>query len=140
MEKQNPLDIQIGGNHYKGAYQPIELMEKVNMHPTCSFILKYVYRHKNKNNKQDLQKALHCIDLMESLGNNFYDGTPSERDRIYFRDPSEMEFYKFIKANEQLDAQEIRAILAIMNKDSDELRKSIQKEMDLFYPEKNFAE
>lgn len=133
MEKQNPLDIQIGGNHYKGAYQPIELMEKVNMHPTCSFILKYVYRHKDKNKKQDLQKALHCIDLMESLGNNFYDGTP---ERTYTADQSDVEFYKFIKANEQLDANQIRAILAIMNKDSDELRKSIQKEMDLFYPEK----
>ena len=134
LKNSNPLTVQIGCNQYNGSYQPIELMEKVNMHPACSFVFKYIYRHKNKKGLEDLQKALHCVDLMELLGNKFYDGV----DSIIKNDANdEYEFHKFIKANEQLDANQIRAILAIMNRDGKELKEVINKEMEEYYSDKS---
>lgn len=138
LKNHSSLSVQIGGNHYKSAYQPIELMEKVNMHPACSYVFKYVYRHKNKKGLEDLQKALHCVQLMDELGGKFYDGTGCIFS--YIKDSAEIEFHRFIKANEQLDANQIRAILAIMNKDSEELKKVIHKEIEECYPDKSLQE
>lgn len=135
LKNSDALSVQIGGNHYKSAYQPIELMEKVNMHPACSYVFKYVYRHKNKKGLEDLQKALHCVQLMDELGGKFYDG--HDEQRVSILRLSEIEFHKFIKANEQLDANQIRAILAIMNKDSEELKKVIHKEIEECYSDKS---
>lgn len=134
-KNNDALSVQIGGNHYKSAYQPIELMEKVNMHPACSYVFKYVYRHKNKKGLEDLQKALHCVQLMDELGGKFYDG--HDEQRVSILRLSEIEFHNFIKANEQLDANQIRAILAIMNKDSEELKKVIHKEIEECYSDKS---
>lgn len=134
-KNSDALSVQIGGNHYKSAYQPIELMEKVNMHPACSYVFKYVYRHKNKKGLEDLQKALHCVQLMDELGGKFYDG--HDEQRVSILRLSEIEFHNFIKANEQLDANQIRAILAIMNKDSEELKKVIHKEIEECYSDKS---
>lgn len=131
------LTVQIGGNHYKSAYQPIELMEKVNMHPACAFVFKYVYRHKNKKGLEDLQKALHCVELLESLGGKFYDGIDCRM--VHSKNDAKEEFYKFIKANEQLDVNQIRAILAIMSEDSKELKKVIHAEIEEFYPDKSLC-
>ena len=142
LKNSDALSVQIGGNHYKSAYQPIELMEKVNMHPSCAFVFKYVYRRKNKKGLEDLQEALRCVELMEQFGSKFYDGVDMQTisplglsERL-----SEIEFHKFIKANEQLDANQIRAILAIMNKDSQELKKVIHKEIEEYYSDKSLQD
>lgn len=126
---ENPLSKEIGGTHYKSAYQPIELMERVKMYACCSYILKYVFRHKDKGKKQDLDKALHCCELMETLGMNWYQGNG----RIGEYDTSNEEFYRFIKENKELDANQIRAILAISNKDIESLKMSINMEIKEFY-------
>lgn len=115
------LTRQVGGEHYKSAYQPIQLMEKVKMYGCCSFILKYVYRYKKKNGIDDLKKSLHCCELLENLGYNWYQGTGD----IYSYDNSFIEFHKFIKLNPQLDSNQIRAILAICDKDIKTLKSVI---------------
>ena len=125
----NPLNREVGGEHYKSAYQPIELMEKVKMYATCSYILKYVFRHKEKGKKQDLEKALHCCELMETLGNNWYAGNG---DATSF-DTSSVEFHKFIQANKQLDANQIRAVIAISDKDIESLKSAINDELHEYY-------
>lgn len=127
---ENPLSKEIGGTHYKSAYQPIELMEKVRMYACCSYILKYVFRHKKKNGKQDLEKALHCCELMETLGMNWYEGTMVHS---YDIDKSLDEFNKFVQVNKQLDANQIRAIFAICAKDIESLKLSINNEIKEFY-------
>ena len=127
---ENPLSKEIGGTHYKSAYQPIELMERVKMYACCSYIFKYVYRHKDKGKKQDLEKALHCCELMETLGMNWYEGTCVHS---YDKDKSLDEFNKFVQANRQLDANQIRAIFAICAKDIKSLKKSINMEIKEFY-------
>ena len=127
---ENPLSKEIGGTHYKSAYQPIELMERVKMYACCSYIFKYVFRHKDKGKKQDLEKALHCCELMETLGMNWYEGTCVYS---YDKDKSLDEFNKFVQANRQLDANQIRAIFAICAKDIKSLKLSINMEIKEFY-------
>ena len=127
---ENPLSKEIGGTHYKSAYQPIELMERVKMYACCSYIFKYVFRHKDKGKKQDLEKALHCCELMETLGMNWYEGTCVYS---YDKDKSLDEFNKFVQANRQLDANQIRAIFAICAKDIASLKLSINNEIEEFY-------
>lgn len=127
----NPLDVEVGGNHYNiSKYQPVQLIEKVRMFFCCGNIIKYVFRHKDKGGKQDLLKALHYCDLLESLGENWYMGTSLSK---FEMDASHFEFYQFIKDNPQLNQNQIRAVLAIQFRDMDELRSSIQKEIEVFY-------
>ena len=127
---ENPLSKEIGGTHYKSEYQPIELMERVKMYACCSYIFKYVFRHKDKGKKQDLEKALHCCELMETLGMNWYEGTCVYS---YDKDKSLDEFNKFVQANRQLDANQIRAIFAICAKDIKSLKSAINDEIKEFY-------
>ena len=62
------LDKQVGGNHYKNyAIQPIEYCQKNELNYCESNIIKYVTRHKHKNGKADLLKAIHNIELLIEL-------------------------------------------------------------------------
>ena len=132
----DPLDIQVGGNHYKTSYQPLELMEKVNMNASCAFIAKYVFRHKDKKGKEDLQKALHCCDLLEELGNNWYGYRRTFWDILLGRhkDCDLFDFFKdFITQNPQLDDNQQKAFFAIYNKDMESLKKHIYAEIKECY-------
>jgi hypothetical protein len=63
--KENPLDKQVGGNHYKDLkIQPIEFTLANKLGFCEGNIIKYVTRHKAKNGKQDLEKAKHYIELL----------------------------------------------------------------------------
>lgn len=63
-----PLDVQIGGNHYKKCpIQPIVYAHKNKIGP-CEFsIIKYVTRWRDKDGIKDLEKARHCIDMLIQL-------------------------------------------------------------------------
>lgn len=64
----NPLETQVGGNHYKDLkIQPIEFIHANNI-PFCEAnAIKYLCRWRSKNGKQDLEKAKHYIDLLIKL-------------------------------------------------------------------------
>lgn len=62
------IHIQVGGDHYKTmAIQPVEFCMKNNLNFCVSSAIKYLCRYKNKNGKQDLEKARHFIDLLIEL-------------------------------------------------------------------------
>lgn len=64
----NPLDIQIGGGHYKDSkIQPVEYMHANGLGYCEGAIIKYVSRYKKKNGVEDLKKARHFIDLLIKL-------------------------------------------------------------------------
>ena len=66
--KDNPLDSQIGGNHYKNfVIQPIEFCQINRLHACETSIIKYICRHGSKNGLQDLEKAKHYIELLIKL-------------------------------------------------------------------------
>lgn len=51
--------IHVGGDHYKGYdYQPLDLIENLNLSFAEGCILKYVIRFRDKGGKEDLLKAL----------------------------------------------------------------------------------
>ena len=61
----DPLTAQVGGDHYKNlAIQPVEYITANNLSYLQGSVIKYVTRYKNKNGKEDLQKAIHFIKMM----------------------------------------------------------------------------
>jgi hypothetical protein len=64
----NALAIQVGGSHYKGMkIQHVEFVH-ANQIPyieACS--IKYICRHRLKNGRQDVEKAIHYLQLLLTL-------------------------------------------------------------------------
>lgn len=70
MTIPDSLKTQVGGSHYKKyRHQPLEFAEKHDLSPIIFCIFKYVCRYKDKQKPvEDLQKALHCIDIFVECG------------------------------------------------------------------------
>ena len=65
MTEKKPSDLQSGGTHYKGfAIQPAEYIHKNGIGFLAGAVVKYVTRYKLKNGRQDLEKAIHCLQMM----------------------------------------------------------------------------
>ncbi len=61
----NPMDKQIGGNHYKEMnIQPVEFIVANNIPFREGSAIKYICRHAVKNGKQDLEKAIHFLQMI----------------------------------------------------------------------------
>ena len=55
---------QVGGDHYKSmVIQPSEFINRNNIPFAEGNAIKYLCRHKQKNQKEDLLKAKHYIDM-----------------------------------------------------------------------------
>lgn len=64
-KKHSALDEQVGGDHYKKlAIQPMEYAMKNHLDPCQETIIKYVTRFRDKNGREDLEKAKHTIDML----------------------------------------------------------------------------
>ena len=62
---QEPLGIQIGGQHYKGlAIQPVEYCHKNKLGFCESSAIKYLTRWREKGGIEDLKKAAHFIEML----------------------------------------------------------------------------
>ncbi len=62
---KDPLEIQVGGSHYKDMkIQPIEFIQANGLDFCQGSVIKYVSRYRNKNGLEDLQKARNYLDLM----------------------------------------------------------------------------
>ena len=58
-------ETQVGGDHYRElVIQPVEFCHKNGLGFCESSVIKYVTRHKRKNGKQDLEKAIHFLKLL----------------------------------------------------------------------------
>jgi len=62
---KNPYDKQIGGTHYKKMkIQPSKfVIENKLLFPEGN-VIKYICRHPYKDGKQDLEKAIHFIEMI----------------------------------------------------------------------------
>ena len=59
------LDTQVAGSHYKTmAIQPVEYITRNKLGFLEGNAIKYISRWKHKGGRQDLQKAIHCIELL----------------------------------------------------------------------------
>jgi hypothetical protein len=62
------LDTQEGGSHYKDmAIQPVTFIVKNNIPFLEGNVIKYVCRHASKNGAQDIDKAIHYLQLIKEL-------------------------------------------------------------------------
>jgi hypothetical protein len=62
MEKVNPYEKQVGGDHYKSMpTQPLYFARANNVKPEILKVIKYITR--NKNREEDNDKACHILDL-----------------------------------------------------------------------------
>ncbi|MCC8175137.1 MAG: DUF3310 domain-containing protein [Bacteroidales bacterium] len=56
---------QIGGDHYtRLAIQPIDFILGNNLGFCEGNVIKYVCRHRRKNGRQDLEKAIHYLQML----------------------------------------------------------------------------
>ena len=62
---KNPYDKQIGGSHYqKFKIQPSKfVIENELLYPE-GCVIKYILRHRLKGKRQDLEKAIHFIEMI----------------------------------------------------------------------------
>lgn len=59
----NALDRQVGGSHYKNQkYEVIEFLMDYKLNTALGYAIKYISRYPNKN-PDDLDKALHCVEI-----------------------------------------------------------------------------
>jgi len=59
---------QVGGSHYKKyAVQPIEYAQKNRLNALEFNIIKYATRHQDKGGIQDIEKIIHCAELIKEL-------------------------------------------------------------------------
>jgi len=59
------LDIQVGGSHYKDmAIQPIDFIVANRLEFPEGCVIKYVSRHKEKNGKEDILKAIQNLEFI----------------------------------------------------------------------------
>lgn len=60
------LDKQEGGNHYKNmAIQPMEYSMLNGLDACQHTAIKYISRFREKNGLEDLDKAIHCIEMLK---------------------------------------------------------------------------
>lgn len=60
--KNDSNSYQVGGEHYKKfQYQPWDFIMDYDIPFALGLAIKYVIRHREKNGKNDLEKAIHCI-------------------------------------------------------------------------------
>ena len=63
----NAWDKQVGGEHYKQyAIQPAQFALANGLDYAQSNAIKYIVRHKDKNGVQDLDKAIHYVELLKA--------------------------------------------------------------------------
>ena len=59
------FDTQVGGDHYKDlAIQPAEYCQRNKLGALESYVVKYVTRHREKGKRKDIEKAIHCLQLL----------------------------------------------------------------------------
>ena len=67
-EAPSALAVQIGGDHYKKlAIQPVEYCQRNRLNFLESSVIKYVTRHRDKGKVQDIDKAIHFLQLLKEM-------------------------------------------------------------------------
>ena len=67
-------DKQVGGSHYKNAIQPWDIINTWKLDYWRGNVVKYVLRAPYKNQREDLEKAIHYLEyLIENYDEVFDD-------------------------------------------------------------------
>jgi hypothetical protein len=71
-KEDNALDLQVGGDHYKGCgIQPVEYIHANKLGYLEGNVIKYITRHHTKGEgRRDIEKAIHYAQLILELEYN----------------------------------------------------------------------
>jgi Protein of unknwon function (DUF3310) len=94
----NPNSVQYGGAHYKGEYQHWDAVADLGLDYLAGCASKYITRHRKKNGREDVQKAVHYIQKKLSLIQAGRIPAPIERPHLIQLGENEL-FLKFIDIN-----------------------------------------
>ena len=62
------MQRQVGGSHYKDMkIEPFEFGTANNYDPATFSVMKYITRHRGKNGLEDLNKAIHIVDIRVAM-------------------------------------------------------------------------
>ena len=62
------LDTQVGGGHYKDLpIQPLEFFHANKIPALEAAAIKYIVRHKFKNGVEDIDNAIHILNILKEL-------------------------------------------------------------------------
>lgn len=65
MIEEKASSTQVGGNHYSEMkIQPVDFITANNIGYLEGNVIKYVCRHEKKNGKEDIEKAIHYLQLI----------------------------------------------------------------------------
>mgnify|MGYP001771613151 CR=1 FL=1 len=106
---------QIGGNHYQGDFQPLDLILKYNLNFIQGSVIKYVTRHRRKNKEEDLLKALSLCET----GLNF-----DKYNFLYYDVNNDV--YDYCKKNELNSYLYENVVIYILNKEYKNVIDNIQ--------------
>lgn len=68
ITKPKAIDKQVGSDHYKiMKVQPIEYIEANELGFCLGNVVKYITRHKQKGGLEDIEKAIHYLELYKEL-------------------------------------------------------------------------
>lgn len=63
--QSNPLDVQVGGDHYKNlAIQPMEYSMANGLDACQHSVVKYITRFREKDGIKDLRKLIHIVEML----------------------------------------------------------------------------
>ncbi len=63
-EYEDVTGKQVGGEHYKMPIQPIEFIVKNDIPYREANAIKYITRHRKKNGREDIEKAIHYLEMI----------------------------------------------------------------------------
>lgn len=62
--KNNPYERQVGGSHYQKKHDLAQFCIENNVQVGEFSVMKYAYRHREKNGIEDLRKAKHWLEFL----------------------------------------------------------------------------
>lgn len=66
-KQDNPLDRQVGGDHYLAKVQHVEFCQENQLGWCESAAIKYLIRHRRKNGAEDVKKAIHYVEFLIAI-------------------------------------------------------------------------
>lgn len=63
-QEMSMKDVQVGGQHYQMPIQPIDFIVKNKIPFVEANVIKYVVRHREKNGREDIEKAIHYLQML----------------------------------------------------------------------------
>ena len=67
IQPLSAFDTEVGGEHYQLTIPPVEYIHANELGFIEGNVVKYVTRHRRKNGREDIEKAIHYLELLLEL-------------------------------------------------------------------------